>query len=130
MIGCFYQYTFLLLDKGRFLWEGYKMSSDFFVFSKVNEAAERGDAQAQFELGKYYLEVLCNYPKAFEWLKKSAEQGNAQGQYGLGMCYYDGPGVEQNNFEAIKWLKKSAEQGLIDAQFNLGVYLFRRKRFH
>jgi TPR repeat protein len=87
------------------------------------EAAEQGDAQAQYQLGLLYSEaqgVAQNHAEALAWFRKAAEQGVAASQYRLGRAYARGLGVEQNNEEAVKWLRKAAEKGDADAQFMLG----------
>lgn len=95
----------------------------------TQEAAERGDADAQVELGFTYIidvglgeedrEKYYN-EKAVPWFRKAAEQGHARGQSRLGFAYYYGDGVNQDFREAVKWFKKAAKQGNADAQNNLG----------
>lgn len=46
--------------------------------------AESGDAEAQCELGLWYVNQK-DYEQAGKWFRKSAEQGNACGQYNMGM---------------------------------------------
>lgn len=86
-------------------------------------AAERGDADAQYLLGQsYYLGVGIeqDYEKAVYWFKQAAEQGNVEAQYLLGICYVDGSGVPQDYEEAVKWLTFAAEQNHAYAQAGLG----------
>ena len=89
------------------------------------QAAEQGDAAAQYNLGLCYYNgwsgVTQNYYEAVKWYRKAAEQGVAKAQYNLGNCYCFGEGVTQNYTEAVKWYRKAAEQGLAPAQCNLGV---------
>jgi len=87
------------------------------------EAANRGDADAQYNYGWCYYEgngVPLNYEHAFMWFKKSAEQGNAAAQNKLGWCYLTGDGVTKDDKQAFEWWKKSAYQGLPNGQFALG----------
>lgn len=87
------------------------------------EAAERGNAQAQYNLGCCFEKsygVSQNWGKAVMWYRKAAEQGYADAQNSLGNRYYNGEGVSQNFAEAVKWYQKSAEQGQMYAQYNLG----------
>ncbi|GHU34047.1 hypothetical protein AGMMS50256_27150 [Betaproteobacteria bacterium] len=87
------------------------------------EAAERGDAQAQYQLGLLYSGGqggAQNHAEAVAWFRKAAEQGAAASQYRLGRAYARGLGVERNIDEALKWLRKAAEKGDSDAQFMLG----------
>ena len=95
--------------------------------SQVIEEAERGNADAQLELGNRYFKgkgVEQDYAKAAEWYEKSAEQGKAGAQLYLGRCYYYGLGVFENYFEAVKWFREAAEQGNSDAAFSLGRCYF------
>ena len=90
---------------------------------KYRQAAEQGDAEAQFKLGLCYYKgegVPQNYAEAVKWYRKAAGQGYAQAQYNLGECYHKGEGVPKNYFAAVKWFRKAAEQGNALAQNKLG----------
>ena len=87
------------------------------------QAAEKGHAEAQNELGICYYNgcgVKENKAEAAKWVRKAAEQGHAEAQYNLGLCYENGWGVEKNATEAEKWYKLAAEQGNEDAKKRLG----------
>jgi TPR repeat protein len=80
----------------------------------IQEAAEQGDVEAQYELGICYGNgdgVEKDYAKAVYWWRHAAERGHAKAQYNLGIFYYQGMGVEKNEEEGLKWLRKAAEQG-------------------
>ena len=91
---------------------------------KLREAANRGNAEAQYKLG-----VACEYGKgtakdlseAVSWFRKAAEQGFADGQAALGTAYHFGNGVKADHAEAVRWYRKAAEQGQVRAQYNLAV---------
>jgi len=87
--------------------------------------AERGDAEAQYRLGRMYefgRGVLTNMPQAMSWLDKSAAQGNASAQAELGAIYASGfGGVPQDDAQAVAWFQKAANQGNATAQYNLGL---------
>ena len=90
---------------------------------RLLQAAEQGDADAQFWLGDMYRKgegVVQNYEQAAWWYQKAAEQGNANAQCMLGDMYYFGVGVAQNSKEAARWYQKAAEQGYSPAQCSLG----------
>lgn len=75
---------------------------------------ERGNARAQFELGKMYATgdgVPRNDEEALKWLQLAAAQGHANAQYHLGLMHKDGRGTEKNFVEAYKWLNLSATRG-------------------
>lgn len=87
------------------------------------EAAERGDAIAQSNLGGMYLEgrgVPQDYSEAVKWFRKAVEQGSASAQSHLGLMYAKGQGVAQDYSKARTWWCKAAEQGHPIAQSNLG----------
>ena len=99
--------------------KNYTEAVKFFI-----QAAEQGNADAQFNLGVCYRNgygVPQDYNKAVEWFSKAAEQGEAYAQCNLGYCYEIGYGVPQDDSKAVEWYRKAAEQGNADAQNNLGV---------
>ena len=84
------------------------------------KAAEKGDAEAQLNLGLCYENgrgVEKNNFEAAKWYRKSAEQGNVYAQINLYGVYF----AAGNAREAMKWLRKAAEAGSVDAQLMLGV---------
>lgn len=87
------------------------------------QAAGRGDAAAQFNLGVCYRRgagVAADAVQAVRWFREAAEQGLALAQINLGAAYYAGDGVAKNDVEAARWFTCAAEQGLPQAQQNLG----------
>jgi len=82
-------------------------------------AAQDGNAEAQFLLGKCYMDgtgVEQDFNKAEKWLKKAADQGHAEAQFLLGKCYQYGKGVEQDFDKAMKWIAMAADQGHAEAK--------------
>jgi TPR repeat protein len=95
--------------------------------SPWHEAAERGNARAQYRLGLRYHEghgIGQNDVLAARWFRKAAIQGYAEAQYNLGCCYDAGLGVNKDQTKAAEWYRKAAEQGYAKAQYNLGVCYF------
>lgn len=93
------------------------------AYSQYIEAAKRGDAMAQNEIGLCYdngLGVQQDQQQAFQWYSKSAAQNFALAQYNLGCCFYYGRGVNLDYAQAIAWFRKAADQNLSNAQYNLG----------
>ena len=89
----------------------------------LRDAAEQGDAKAQYTLGNTYQDgdgVEKDSVEAVKWFRKSAEQGFAGAQNNLGNAYQLGTGVPKDSVEAVKWFRKPAEQGYADAQCYLG----------
>src|SRR6185503_62643 len=80
--------------------EGQEKADD--AKSDVNEVrgkAEKGDAQAQFDLGRMYDEgksVEQDSTEATKWYRKAAEQGFAKAQLNLGAMYENGEGIPQD----------------------------------
>lgn len=84
------------------------------AFRGFIDAAEKGDAVAQFKVGYMYYYgqgPAENYEKAFEWFMKSALQGFAPAERRIGFMYEDGEGTERNFEEAVKWYQKAAKHG-------------------
>ena len=105
-----------------------------WVYLEVNrkaslQAAEQGQAKAQFNVGLRYANgrgVSKDVVEAAKWYRKAAEQGHAKAQFNLGAMYANGRGVLQDAAEATKWYRKAAEQGHAEAQWRLGLYYTRR----
>lgn len=88
-------------------------------------AANRGNAQAQFDLGVSYENgdgVAKNARKAEAWYLKAANQGHVDAQYNLGLLYCKDEGIPQNFGKAARWFTKAANQGDTDAMNTLAVF--------
>src|SRR6516162_4473429 len=71
----------------------------------VRAKAERGEAQAQADLGRAYaqgLGVPQNYTEAAKWYIKAADQGNAAAQFALGELHEAGRGVARDDAAAAQ----------------------------
>ena len=91
---------------------------------EVQARAERGEAEAQKELGDVYARgkgVKQSYVEAAKWYRKAAEQGHAGAQTALGELCEAGQGVPHDDTEAAKWYRLAAEQGHVAGQYNLAV---------
>ncbi len=102
--------------------------NDEQALKKLETLAEKGEPQAQFDLGMYYATaslhpaftptfqtirqpVTCiSMSKALEWWLKAAEQGHIEAQRWVVNCYRFGLGVGQDSQETVKWLQKLADQ--------------------
>lgn len=85
--------------------------------------AERGDADAQFDIGQAYRlgrGVPTNLSTAKGWLEKAASQGHVDAETTLGLLLF------QNGEQGagLKWLKLAAEQGEPRAMLVYGTALF------
>jgi TPR repeat protein len=77
--------------------------------------AERGDANAQFNVGLLYASgkgVDQDSRQAAEWYRKAADQGVGAAQYNLGVMYANGDGVTRDVHEAVRWLQKASDAGI------------------
>ena len=70
-------------------------------------AAEKGHAEAQFNLGRLYATgkgVAHDEEQAARWIRASASQGYAPAQARLGMRYATGSGMTEDDRRAYFWL--------------------------
>ncbi len=91
----------------------------------IMDAANEGDAQAQYEVGALHVLGIGGAPKnpklALEWTAKAAEQGHAGALYYMGICNEEGRGIESNLLKAKEFYIKAAEKGHGGASNNLGA---------
>lgn len=76
------------------------------TIEQLKQAAEKGNIQAQFQLGENYFSgtgVSQDTKQAAEWYLKAGEQGNAEAQFKLGTMYVNGFGVRRDYEQAISW---------------------------
>ncbi|HEY7004951.1 MAG TPA: tetratricopeptide repeat protein, partial [Sphingomicrobium sp.] len=72
--------------------------------------AEKGDADAQFNLGQAYRlgrGVQTNIAAAKTWFERAAAQGHLDGQTTLGLLLFE----TGDQAGGLKWLKKAADRG-------------------
>lgn len=98
------------------------------AFQLYRQAAERGDAEAQFVAGgMLYLGkgIEPDKKNGFKWLLSAAEQGKTSPESLniIGGAFLRGTEVPQNYLEAKKWLTEAAKLGDLSAQNDL-AYLF------
>ena len=94
--------------------------------SKLTAAADKGDAEAQLDLARAYLNgkgVEKDPAKAFELTKEAAALGHPEALGGMGFFYSQGLAVQKSEQQAADWFKKGAEAGSLKAQTNLGIVL-------
>ena len=92
----------------------------------LTEAAENGQAHAQYELGKIYRDgrgVGKDALRAAAWFARAAER-NSNAAYALGILFLaGGEGLAKDVSAAAEWLRRSAEYGNQFAQYHLGKLL-------
>ncbi|MGA3401972.1 MAG: toll/interleukin-1 receptor domain-containing protein [Acetobacteraceae bacterium] len=72
-------------------------------------AADQGDAEGQFGVGKLYHwgdGVRQDYAEAMRWHRKAADQGNSSSYFSIGLMYMEGQGVAKDFAEALRWFMK------------------------
>jgi hypothetical protein len=83
----------------------------------LQKKAAQGDAEAQFQLGKYYQK------QAHDWHTRAAEQGHAGALVKLGDLYASGIGmgeeIEIDGEKAAQLYRTAAEQGDAEGQLRL-----------
>ena len=85
--------------------------------------AEKGDADAAFNLGQAYRlgrGVPTNLAAAQTWFERAAEKGHVDAQATLGLLLFQ----NGNQADGLKWLKAAAEQGEPRALLVYGTALF------
>src|SRR4051794_3459605 len=85
--------------------------------------AERGDADAQFNLGQAYRlgrGVPLNLGTAKGWFERSARTGHVDAETTLGLLLFE----NGERPEGLKWLRQAADQGEARAQLVFGTALY------
>ena len=75
------------------------------------QAAQRGFARAQYNLGVLYANgdgVPRDASQAAQWFRQAANQEDPKAQYNLGLLYAEGVGVSQDYGEAYVWFTLAA----------------------
>lgn len=75
---------------------------------ELQELAQKGNAEAQFQLGNMYYncnDIETDYKEAQKWYKKAAEQGYAEAQCMLGEIYKRDAHNNYNFVHSKEWLK-------------------------
>jgi TPR repeat protein len=87
------------------------------------EAANQGQAEAEYNLGMLYLKglgIARNPQEAFRWLLLAADQGQVNAEFQVGLMREKGVGVRQDYAQAQVWFTLAAERGDSEAEVLLG----------
>lgn len=100
--------------------------SDNSGLAELQARADKGEAVAQFLLGRAYLFATDGLKKdeaaAVVWFRKAAEQGQKNSETFLAWMYEEGRGgLAKDDTQAAVWYRKAAEQGEANAMRNLGL---------
>ncbi|MHB9799171.1 tetratricopeptide repeat protein [Pseudomonas sp. MT3] len=88
------------------------------ALASCQQAANGGDAEAQYELGEFFYtgeRAPRDFQAALHWFEKASLQGHANAQLRLGTMFFRGEGVKANNVQAYIVLKMAAVNGAEDA---------------
>jgi uncharacterized protein len=100
-------------------------SGDYAAALRVfKPAAQKGNAEAQFDLGVMYQRghgVGKDTEEAFKWLRASADQGLPQAQFLVGQMREKGEGIAPDYAEAQRWYQMAANSGDPDAANGLAA---------
>lgn len=95
-----------------------------YSLKKVKLLAEKGDANAQYDLSERYSRgiggVQQDWEKAIMWVNLAAKQNNSGALNSLGYFYNNGFGVKKNIKLAFKYYQLAAKQGHRIGIFNVG----------
>ena len=101
------------------------------------QAAEAGNAKAQFQLGYCLHQHLAEAPEgtdraaeALKWFLRAAEQGVTEACFAAGVCLSQGEGAPKDERGAFQWYLKAAEAGHVGAMVNLGLSYYRGQGVH
>lgn len=86
--------------------------------------ADRGDADAQFELGLRKITgegVKKNLEEGVKSVERAAKQKHLRAQHVLGTLYEDGVGVKKDLAKAAEWYRTSADLGFALSQHSLAL---------
>jgi len=92
--------------------------------SELTIAAEEGDAEAQFELGRAYDGgdgVIADIQTALTWYRRAANQSHADAMYYIALTYDYADRVDEDNAAAASWYRRAAELGHAESQAQLGL---------
>ncbi len=90
--------------------------------------AEKGIAQAQYQLGSLYMSEQCksedddSLKRAFHLISSAARQQNIEAQLTLGQMYKEGLGTTEDWWYSAAWYNKAAEKGNSEAAYRLAGY--------
>ncbi len=106
------------------LWPAAPLSAQQAYSQELQTWAERGEAEAQFELGLRLITgegVKKNLEQGVHYIELAARQKHLRAQHILGTLYEDGIGVKKDLAKAASWYRTSADLGFALSQHSLAV---------
>lgn len=98
------------------------------AFLWIRRSAEQGYSQAQFVLGRFYLDGVATSQdgqEALAWATKAARQNHADAMGLVGLCHEFGAGTPRSATNALAWLHRALDAGSGSASTWLGRYYLR-----
>ena len=93
-------------------------------FKELLQAAENGDAEAQYLVAAAYSSgegVSTNQERTSYWLRRSAVRGFGRAQFFYGSLLFYGEGaIKRNPEEGLAWWQVASENGNLSALINMG----------
>ena len=117
-------WVFLLLVAVAIQLRAQQTEADRKFLEDTKSNAGKGDAIAQYNLGRLYFNgqgLPEDAAEAVKWFREAAKQNLGWSQHALGVCYAFGRGVAKDDEAAVMWYRRAAEQNCADAQYSLGV---------
>lgn len=106
--------------------QGIKAKDDAEQVRLLRMAADKGLANAQFELARVFkhgeLKLGKNINECIRYLSMAANQNHPGALYALGTAYMNGRGVKRNDSKAMRYFELAAEQEVHKAKYYLGKY--------
>ena len=112
-------------------YENLRNGDDKSAFYYFKKAADEGNVEGMYRLGRSYLfgrGVSKDKYEASKWFEKvlphylrEAESGNVVSMYRLGFIYMEITGDKHDVSAGLKWLNKATELGNSDAMYWLGI---------
>jgi len=95
------------------------------VGESLQEQAETGGAEAQFQLGLRLVTGVTDdktsKAQGAAWIQKAAKQNHVKAMHVLGTLYEEGIGVAEDFKLSAQWHEKAADRGLAEAQMSLAL---------
>ena len=93
---------------------------------QVKKRVEMVDAQAMYNIGRWYYKGLLglpqDYSKALELWHRAGELGCAIAYNNIGVAYSNGRGLERDEKKALHYWELAAMSGDVCARHNLGLF--------
>ncbi len=86
--------------------------------ARLRVQADKGDPEAQYDLGEAYLKgegVVQSEKEAAKWYYRSAMQGYVDGQIAMGFVYRGGNGMQMDKVLSYMWFDLATKNGSSEA---------------